>query len=196
MARLLSRVRGSSAAGGVPRYTVDTAFDANGASTTHPASADVTKLLADFPELTEVGKLGLQEDEGTAGNAAVTLTVGAGKYWRLIGLFHLLVTDANVANRAVVIKLRDSDDTEYDTITHANVEASTTAKLVTLFENGSDDVAGDSADKQTGTGINFPDGGPLLGPGEDVNITVTNGVAGDALDTYLFYIEYDNDPTD
>jgi hypothetical protein len=51
----------------------------------------------------------------------------------------------------------------------------------------------DAADKLSTN--DYPDSGVLLGPGEDVNITVTNGVAGDALDTTLFYIEYDADPT-
>jgi hypothetical protein len=50
----------------------------------------------------------------------------------------------------------------------------------------------DAADK-LGT-KDFPDAGNLLSPGEDVNVAVTNGVAGDALDVTLFYVEYDTDP--
>ncbi len=238
-------------------------------------------------------------------------------------MFHLLVTDANVANRAVVVTVRDSADATLEAITHANVAASTTAKRVTLF--GQDDyVRGDRAVAAQGTltldtaptaddtmtlngtaftwkatltgaanelliganvaasqaaleaafkdrdnggvlhsvsdavftsigmtmaafaandavftanvkgtagnslattetytagtnvfdaatlgtttagldaadkvsaSLDYPDQGPLLGPGEDINIAVTNGVAGDTLDTYLFYIEHDADPT-
>jgi hypothetical protein len=51
----------------------------------------------------------------------------------------------------------------------------------------------DAADKVTSD--DYPVSGILLDPGFDVLISVTNGVAGDALDTYLFYIEYDADPT-
>jgi hypothetical protein len=40
----------------------------------------------------------------------------------------------------------------------------------------------------------YPTAGAILTPGEDINITVTNGVAGDSLDTYIFYIQYDADP--
>ena len=272
-----------------------------------------------------LGEPGVDEVEATAGNAAHTITVPTGKYWRLLGLYHTLVTDANVADRAVVVKTRTAADVTIETITHANVAANATAKRTTLF--GSDDnVRGDravaaqgiltiaepvTADDQftlntteftlvsaltspvveneiliganeaatkvnlyaalggrTGGGtlhtvtdatfaalgmtaiafvadvmkftanvkgaagnalvtaesgnelthgnnvfngatlgtttagldaadkvgtLDHPTAGPYLGPGEDINISVTNGVAGDAYDTYLFYLEYDAD---
>jgi hypothetical protein len=43
--------------------------------------------------------------------------------------------------------------------------------------------------------IDFPTTGVLLTPAEDVNFTVTNGHANDLYDLYVFYIEYDHDPT-
>lgn len=281
--------------------------------------SDASKFLAQFGGASVVGEPGLDEVEGTAGNASHTITVPAGKYWRLVGMFHLLVTDATVANRAVVVVTRTAADAAIETITHANVAASTTAKRVTLF--GTDDnVRGDRAVASQGTltmdtkptaddtivingqtitwkaaltgtaqvligadvaasqaaleaalasgtrtgggtlhsvsdatlaamgctmgafaandavftanvkgvagdaitttetftagsnvfdagtlgtttagldaadkvsTLDHPTAGPYLGPGEDINISVTNGVAGDALDTYLFYLEFD-----
>ena len=288
----------------------------NTAGVASVSSAD--EFQAQLGGLFVLGEPGSDEVEGTAGNATHTITVPTGKYWRLVGLFHLLVTDANVANRAVVVTTRDSADATIEAITHADVAASTTAKRTTLF--GTDDnVRGDRAvasqgtltiaepvtaadtftlnataftlvaaltgaeneiligaseaatklalnaafvDRDNGgvlhsvtdatyaaigmTAIDFagddmvftanvkgaagdalattetfthannvfdaatlgtttagldaadkvstldhPTAGPYLGPGEDILISVTNGVAGDALDTYLYYIEYD-----
>ncbi len=216
-----------------------------------------------------------------------------------------------MANRAVVFKTQDSGDTEIESITHANVAASTTAKRTTLYatdDNGegnegvkaqgtltiaepvtdgdtftingtvfelADDADGsptagrvqvptggseantklnivtaingqgigvsaaafvgddcvitadvdgtagnsiattetfthgsnvfDAATLGTTTaGVDFADklstldalvSGVVLDPGEDLVVSVTNGVAGDSLDWTVFYIEYDNDPT-
>lgn len=274
-------------------------------------SSAIPYILANYPSIVEIGEPGIQETEGTAGNGSVTLTVPSGKYWRLVALYHLLVTDATVANRAVVVKTRDSGDTQITATTHDNVAASTTAKRTTLFGNqihtvgnrgvqaqgtltmdtqptaddtvtidstvftwtadgtahtpNEIDVGADLADAKTlfvtavnahpdlltvvtaaafsgddcvltavepgtagnsivttetftaGTNVfdaatlgtttaglqnadkvvsaDYPTTGPYLGPGEDVNITVTNGVAGDTLDTYLVYMQFDNNPT-
>ena len=291
-------------------------FDSAGiASVTTPAP-----FISHFGGIEVPGEPGLDLVEGTAGNASVTITVPSGKYWRLIGMYHTLVTDANVANRAVVIKTRTSADVAIETITHANVAASTTAKRHTLFATD-DYVRGDAAVAAQGTltldtkptaadtmtlnaqvftwvaaltgaanelliganvaasqatleaafkdrdnggtlhsvsdavytacgmsmaafaandavftaavkgtagnslattetytagtnvfdaatlgtttagvdaaskvsTLDWPTAGPYLTPGEDINITVTNGVAGDALDTYLYYLEFDTD---
>jgi len=322
--RLIDRSKKSGKLGGSPGSpAVD--FGSDGVSEGSLTAAQIAAVLLRHPSISEVGQPGLDEVEGTAGNATHTITVPSGKYWRLISLFHLLVTDANVANRAVVVTVRDSADATIEAITHANVAASTTAKRVTLF--GQDDyvrgdravaaqgtlsmatkptdtdtmtingveftwvaaltgavnelligaavansqaaanaafvsanratasslhsvsdavfesigctaidfaahdmvftanvkgtagnsiattetftaggnifdagtlgttTAGlDAADKVSAT-LDYPDAGNLLGPGEDILISVTNGVAGDSLDTYLFYVEYDADPT-
>jgi hypothetical protein len=291
-------------------------FDSAGAASV----SDASKFLSQFGGASVLGEPGNDEVEGTAGNSSVTITVPSGKYWRLVGLYHTLVTDANVANRAVVVKTRTTADATIESITHANVAASTTAKRTTLFGTEAN-VRGDRAVAAQGTlsmatkptatdtivinGVTFtwvaaltgaanelligadaeaaqgtledvfvtfanygtthsvstttvastlvsaiafssddmvftaltkgttgnsiattetftaggnvfdaatlgtttagldaadkvstldhPTAGPYLGPGEDINISVTNGVAGDALDTYLFYLEYDSD---
>ena len=322
--RLIDRTRKSGKLGGSPGQPAAD-FGSDGVAEGSFTAAQLGQVLLRYPTISEVGQPGLDEVEGTAGNATHTITVPSGKYWRLIGMFHLLVTDANVANRAVVATIRDSADATIEAITHANVAASSTAKRVTLF--GQDDhvrgdravaaqgtlsmatkptaadtmvingvtftwvaaltgavnelligadaaasqaaanaafvtanratasslhsvsdavfasigctaidfaaddmvftanvkgtagnsiattetftaggnvfdaatlgttTAGlDAADKVSAT-LDYPDAGNLLGPGEDILISVTNGVAGDSLDTYLFYLEFDADPT-
>jgi hypothetical protein len=322
MPRLHDRSKKSSQIGGSPSVAA-AAFDSSGIREDKDLSAaQVAAILREHPSTVEIGQPGLQYVEGTAGNGTVVETVPAGKYWRLLGMYHVLVTDANVANRAVVVTMRDSADATIEALTHANVAASNTAKRTTLF--GSDDylvgnegvaaqgtltiaadvtaaddmvingttftfvaaltgaaneillganaaatqlacnaafvdrdnggvlhsvsdavydalgvtaidfaandmvfsaavkgtagnsiattetftsgsnvfdaatlgttTAGvDQADKVSA--LDYPDSGPILGPGEDVLISVTNGVAGDSLDHALFYIEYDADPT-
>lgn len=291
----------------------------NAAGIASVSSAD--DFLPEFSGIEVPGEPGVDEAEGTAGNANVTVTVPSGKYWRLIGAFHSLITDATVTNRAVVFTTRTSADATIEAITHANVAASTTAKRVTLW--GTDDnVRGDRAvaaqgtltiaepvtaddditingtvftivsalsgaeneillganeaatktaldaafgASRTGTSglhsvtdatytalgvtaadfsgddmvftanvkgtagnsiattenlthasnvwdaatlgtttagvdaadkvstLDFPTAGPYLTPGEDILVSVTNGQAGDAYDTYIFYVEYDTD---
>jgi hypothetical protein len=317
MGRLIDRSRASSQISGA---FSDTAFDSGGIAA-GVSGADIALILAAHPSVVELGHPGIQEAEGTAGNASVTETVPAGKYWRLLALYHTLVTDATVANRAVVVTTQDATDTEIEAITHANVAASTTAKRTTLFGtddyvvgsrgvaaqgtltvaadvteddtivingvtftfkdaltgaaneilNGADhdatqasleaafkdrdnmgvlhsvddatfdaiavsmgafssddavftaDVKGvagnsiattetftsgsnvfdaatlgtttaglDQADKIST--VDFPASGAILAPGEDLVVSVTNGVAGDSLDTYLVYLEFDANP--
>lgn len=314
MTRIFDPKRKSGVATAVQSGSDPASFSAAGVASV--TSAD--EFVAQFGGLTVLGEPGVDEVEGTAGNASVTITVPTGKYWRLLGLYHTLVTDATVANRAVVVTTRTAADATIEAITHANVAASTTAKRTTLF--GTDDnVRGDRAVAAQGTltvdtvaandevivlnGTTFtwkttltgaenellvntnvagskatleaafvdrdnggtlhtvtdatfaaigmtavafaandmvftanvkgtagnslattttmagganawdaatlgtttagldaadkvstldhPTAGPWLTPGEDINISVTNGVAGDALDTYLFYVEYD-----
>jgi hypothetical protein len=294
-------------------------FDAYGRSDHLSTAANLTKMLVDLPEALEMGVLGGQYD-ATAGNATLTITVPAGKYWRLLSLAHVLVTDANVANRIVTIKPSDSTPTAFSTITHIIRAASGTQYGMTLFESGDADIAGDTpgdtvrqvgtyatgsvsmvtnptdgdtvtiggitytfldelvdaednihigaaaANTQAnllyailGTGgtpgtdyytsqvaneyvtvptgawaanvltvqarwpgeefndatwmaedftdetdhvhemsggvdINWPEDGTYLGPGEKLVVTVANGVAGDALKTWLTYLSFDNDP--
>lgn len=40
----------------------------------------------------------------------------------------------------------------------------------------------------------YPDAGPLLGPGEEIALNVTNGHANDAAELAIFFIEFDNNP--
>lgn len=320
MSRLLDRSKKSGKYGGSPSVT---AVDVDSSGVVEGVSgANAAAILREHPTTVEIGHPGVDEVEGTAGNASATITVPTGKYWRLVALYHTLVTDANVANRAVVVTTRTSADATIEALTHANVAASTTAKRTTVF--GSDDYSvGDRAVAAQGTlsmatkptaadtftingqvftfvaaltgaaneiligaaaansqaalnaafvdrdnggvlhsvsdavytatgvtaidfaaddmvftaavkgaagnslattetftaggnvfdaatlgtttagldvadivsALDFPDSGVLLTPGEDINIAVTNGVAGDSLDTYLVYIEFDANPT-
>lgn len=320
MTRIFDSKRKSGSASGLGSGADQGDFNSAGVASV----SDASKLLAQLGGVQVLGEPGVDEVEGTAGNAAHTITVPTGKYWRLVGMYHTLVTDATVANRALVVKTRTAADATIETITHANVAASTTAKRTTLF--GTDDnVRGDRAVAAQGTltiaepvtdtdqfsinGIEFtlvaalvantpnqiliganeaatkvnlyaafggrtgggtlhtvsdatyallecsaaafvgddmvftanvkgtagnaiatiesgnelthasnvfdavtlgtttagldaadkvatldhPTSGPYLGPGEDINISVTNGVAGDSYDTYLFYLEFDAD---
>lgn len=319
MTRIFDPKRASGSASGLGAGADLAAFDSAGVASVSSAA----EFLAQLGGVQALGEPGIQENESTAGNATVTSTVPSGKYWRLLALIHVLVTDATVANRAVKIQTRDDGDTEIEAITHANVAASSTAYRTTLFgtddnvrgntavaaqgtlsmatkptadddtitingqtltfvaalstdgtanevligadaaaaqsaledalvdrTNGgvthsvsdtvfaamgisavafsSDDMvitaavkgtAGNSIDTTetfTAAGnvfdaatlgtttagldaadkvstLDHPTSGPYLGPGEDVHISVTNGVAGDALNTYLVYLEYDAD---
>jgi hypothetical protein len=317
MARLVDRSKKSGHFGG-SRSGDSVSFDSAGIVEGVSAAKAVTALFEN-PSVFELGHPGVDADESVAGNATATKAVPTGKYWRLIGAHHTLVTDATAANRAVVYTV----NTDEEVITHAVVTASTTARRQTLF--GTDDyVVGNEAVAAQGTltiaepvtadddftingvtftlvtalaGVNeiliganeaatkvnlnaafagrvgggtlhsvsdavytslemtaaafatddmvftatvagtagdalefvevtlthasnvldgsgtlggttagvdaadkigtldYPTSGILLGPTEDVVVSVTAGVAGDALHVYLFYIEYDADPT-
>jgi hypothetical protein len=111
-------------------------FAANGVAPVTLA-ADVEKAQHQLGQIFEVPHPGVHYVEAAAGNATTTITVPSGKYWVLHGAGHQLITDANVANRAVVFTTQDTADAEIEAITHANVAASTTAKRSTLW--GTDD---------------------------------------------------------
>jgi hypothetical protein len=87
--------------------------------------SDVSLFAPNFG-LVEPGLPGLNY-QTYAGNATTVVTVPAGKWWRLVGCNIIIVTDANVANRDIVVTLRDSADTTIEALTHASVTASTTA---------------------------------------------------------------------
>ncbi|MBW1942615.1 MAG: hypothetical protein JRJ51_07255 [Deltaproteobacteria bacterium] len=190
MSTIHSRTRKGGQITGRPALTDGAVFDSSGVTAiTTVSDADVTAILARYSDVNEVGAVGVDEVEAAAGNATTVITVPAGKYWRLVGLFHSLITDATVANRELVVTLRDTGDSTIEAITHAVVAASTTAKRTTLFALTN---VGDAEDKASAA--DYPAVGPYLQPGEDVVITVTLGEAGDTVDSYLFFVEYDNDP--
>ncbi len=148
MARLLDRSKKSGQYGGSPRLaavTVDSSGVSEGIS-----AAETAKILQEHVTTVEIGHPGVDEVEATAGNAAHTITVPAGKYWRLVALYHTIVTDASVANRDVVVTTRTVADATIEALTHASVAASTTAKRTTVF--GSDTYSvGDRAVAAQGT---------------------------------------------
>jgi hypothetical protein len=144
MARLVDRSKKSGHFGG-SRSGDSVSFDSTGVAEGVSAAKAVTALFEN-PSVFELGHPGVDVDETVAGNATATKAVPAGKYWRLIGAHHTLVTDATVANRAVVYTI----NTNEEVITHANVAASTTARRQTLF--GTDDyIVGNEAVAAQGT---------------------------------------------
>ncbi len=190
MSTLISRGRKSGQISGTPLLAGQAVFDSNGVTAVGETSDDdVTAILAGFAGVNEVGEVGIDEVEAAAGDATTVITVPAGKYWRLIGMFHSLITDGTAANRELVVTLRDTGDATIEAITHAVVTASTTAKRTTLFALTN---VGDTNDKESAA--DYPANGPYLAPGEDVVITVTLGENADTVDSYLFYVQYDNDP--
>lgn len=320
--RLYSRKHKSSAVGGRPLLGQKVVFNSDGVATVD-AAGDVEDVQHQLGVLYEVPRVGVHHLEGVAGNATTVITVPSGKYWHLHGAVHVLVTDATVANRQVVLTTRDTGDTTIEAITHAVRAASGTQKATTLYSvdeyvDGNEAVAAqgtltmdtkptaddtivlngvtftwkaaltagnvnelvigadlaasqatleaaftdrdnggtlhsvtdavydsiemsmaafsgndavftarvegtagnslattetftagtnvfdaatlgtttagvDAADKLST--LNFPASGVILDPGEDLVVTVTNGVAGDSLDISVFYSEYDSNPT-
>jgi len=132
MARIYSRKHKGKKVGGRPLLGQDVTFASDGVANVTLA-ADANDIMHQLGSTFEVPKLGVQHKEAVAGNASTTLTVPTGKTWLLIGAKHVLVTDANVANRAVVYKTQTTADAAIESITHANVAASTTAKRTTLW---------------------------------------------------------------
>lgn len=132
MARLYSRKHKGKKVGGAPLLGQLIEFAADGVASVSLA-ADVNDALHQLGSTFEVPAVGVHRVEAAAGNATTTITVPAGKTWQLLAVQHLLVTDANVANRAVVLKTQTTGDVEIESITHANVAASTTAKRSTVY---------------------------------------------------------------
>ena len=97
------------------------AFDANGLALVTDAS-----LFAPHFGLREVGFPGLHY-VSQAGDATTTITVPAGKFWRLLGVFGHITTDSTSANRTVKVSITDATPTELEAYTMANVAASQTA---------------------------------------------------------------------
>jgi hypothetical protein len=106
-------------------------------------------LLAQFPELQELGRIRVQ-DETAAGNATEIFTVPTGKYWRLLALVHVLVTDDTVDDRIVSVTTRTAADATIEAISHEIVAASTSAQRTTIFGTAAH-AAGNRAVAAAGT---------------------------------------------
>jgi hypothetical protein len=70
------------------------------------------------------------------------------------------------------------------------IEDTVTYPVAEAFTDVTDHVHAFSGGVECG----FPVDGGYLGPGEKLVVTVTNGVAGDTLLSWLSYLQYDNDP--
>ena len=148
MARLLDRSKKGSSMGGSPGVPA-VAFDATGVEE-GVSGANTAKVLLASDTTNEIGHPGVHHLEAVAGNAATTIAVPTGKYWRLIGLATEVIADANAANRIVTVLTRTAVPATLDTITHAAVTANNTVKQTALF--GIDDyVVGNEAVAAQGT---------------------------------------------
>lgn len=284
------------------------------------SSVDLSSVLSQFKEVHELGRPLLVQVTSADLSAVSTITVPAGKYWRIIGGLLQYLASADVATRTPIVTLRDTaalDVTTYDTFTlstktadqdeedtfiagsDGNVgtpatastavaavgkltiaepvtagddftigantytfvagtansefdidmgasEAATKLAIAAKFADdhhplvhceaaftgddllftarnpgtagdaivfvevtlthgsnvldGSGTLGGttagvDPATKIGTAGVDFPDGGPLLGPAERILLTTTNGHANDAATLYVFGIEYDHNPS-
>lgn len=190
MSTLHSRNRKSGHIDGRPYLEAGVVFNSAGATVVDAVTdQDVTDVLARFFDVAEVGEVGVDEVEGTAGNGTHEITVPAGKYWRLIALFSQIVCDANAADRVVTFTVRDSADATIETITLPTATANDTDSQTTLFALTN---VGDA--ENAASAADYPASGPYLTPGENILVSVDAGVSGDSYDTYLFYVQYDNDP--
>ena len=82
-------------------------------------SDDLSSTLAQYPSVVELGRP-LQVnifEESPATNLQVEKVVPTGKYWRLIGGMLAFNASANVATRAPVITIEDTDSTVIETVT-------------------------------------------------------------------------------
>lgn len=146
-----------------------------------------------FPDISEVGYVGLLKGANLAGNAAtVTETVPTGKYWRLIAIVGNVTTDATVADRNIQAVVRTDVPATLDTLAGPAVAASQTA--VTHMIAGDDEAVGDTADDKLLATIEYPEDGMLLPPDYDIQFSLVNGVAGDTWDYVLAYLQFDHDP--
>lgn len=152
MAKLFSKKRADLAHGGVPRYSEAAVFDEYGRTGHFETAANATNMLADMPDVIELGAVGGQADS-TAGNATLTITVPTGKYWRLVGFGYSLTTDANVANRQVVVEPSDSTPTAFSTVTFPAQAASGTQNGLCMFESTYLDIVGDITGANAGTTV-------------------------------------------
>ena len=194
MAQLHSRSHKGGQITGVPALSAAGAvFDATTGDTPtgDVSAADATEIMVRFPDVVEVGAPGVQIEEDVAGNVTTVITVPAGKFWRLIGVSYEFVADSNAANRIVLIQPRLANDTAIPNslITAAVVVADATFRGTVLF--GATNV-GDAEDKKST--LDGHTHGVLLEPTDEIAVSVTAGLAGDDIDFFLFYLEYDNDP--
>lgn len=133
--KLVSRARKSSAAA-VDQGQTTADFNSNGVA---PRTAESSKLLSQFPDIYELGRIAVYEYEAFAGNAAAKVsTVPTGKFWRLLGVVAQVTADANAANRIVTVITRDASDTAIETFTQTAVTANTTGRTTVLFAPNAD----------------------------------------------------------
>lgn len=111
---------------------------------------DGSKLLAQFPELYELGRPGVDRADSTDASAEIELEVPAGKYRRLIGIALAYEASADAATRTPVVTIEDAESEAYDTISLPTKTANQRETETILF--GTDGrVAGSGGVKAEGT---------------------------------------------
>ena len=97
---------------------------------------DGSLLLAQFPEVYEIGRPGLSYAASLDASAASTLTVPTGKYWRLIGATLSYLASADAATRTPVLTVTNAADTAFTTISLPTKTANQRETETVLFGTG------------------------------------------------------------
>ncbi len=127
--RIFDRARKSGGLSALGAGTDQATFSSAGVASV----SDATEFIQNFSGVEVLGSPGVDSVKGTAGNGTTTITVPTGKYWRLIGMGTTLITDANAANRQVVLTLRTAADATIETLTAPIQTASVTDTQFFLF---------------------------------------------------------------
>lgn len=139
--KLFSRQRDSAQVSADQGQTV-AEFGSNGVATLdgEQSVVDASSLLTQFPDLYELGRVGVQVAADVAGDATTTFTVPTGKTWRLLAAVERIDTDASVGNRILTCRTRTAADATIEEITHAAVAADAIAEKVIIFAPNEDAV--------------------------------------------------------
>jgi len=125
------------------------------------------------------GKKKIQKATTVAGNVLTTITVPTGKIWLLLNVMIELTTDANAGNRYPYVITQDVANIKKYQVASNVITASTTAtKYWSQMVSRTDQ-------NMNALGLQ------LLEAAEDVVLAITNGLAGDAYDYLLEYLEID-----
>lgn len=90
-------------------------------------------LLAQFPEVYELGRPGLARTNSADLSAEIELEVPTGKFWRLVGVVLAYHASADAATRTPILTIEDAADDAYDTITLPTKTANQHETEVVLF---------------------------------------------------------------
>ena len=124
-----------------------------------------------------LGEKVIQKGTGVAGNVQTIITVPAAERWKLLNASIVLTTDATVVNRYPNLTTRDVDDDRKFSANATVVTAGLTAidRYWTLPLSRIDQAV-------NALGLQ------IMNVGEDVVLSITGGVAGDAYDYLVEYL--------
>lgn len=146
--------------------------------------------VLDSPPLRRYGPPELVFGANPAAGAHFAAEVGQGYWARLLSVHVRLVTDANVANRELVVEYRDVQDQRFALYgAPVTVPASDTVDYVfSVFQP--------RAEWEVDSAVIVPLGADLLYPGTDFRLFVVNVQAGDQLSRIRFQRERFYPPDD